>query len=145
MLFDSRLLTEVSNVKNDINNFGRTAGKIWRALDKYGPLNEDDLAKKIRLNKNDFYAGIGWLARENKISKKGRTYELSETNLTEKIGCDAGKIWKTLSTNRDINVTSIAKISQLKTKDAYNALGWLAREDKIRINSTSKETKYDLK
>jgi len=132
-------------MKNNIDNFGRTAGKIWKALDKYGALNEDEIVKKIRLNKNDFYAGIGWLARENKISKKGRTYELSETNLTEKIGGDAGKIWNTLNINRDINVTSIAKISNLKIKDAYNALGWLAREDKLRINSTQKETKYDLK
>ena len=132
-------------MRNTIDNFGRTAGKIWKTLDKYGPLTEDDLVKKMRLNKTDFYAGLGWLARENKISKKGRMYELSETNLTEKVGGDAGKIWNVLNANRDINITSIAKISQVSIRNAYTALGWLAREDKIKVNPTNTEIKYDLK
>lgn len=132
-------------MKNSIDNYGRIAGRIWRTLDKYGPINERDLVRKIRLNKNDLYAGIGWLARENKISKDGPTFKLSETNLTEKIGGDAGKIWDTLNNYRDINVSSIAKISQLKIEDACTALGWLAREDKLKINFVKKETKYDLK
>jgi len=132
-------------MKNTVNNFGRTAGKIWRTLEKNGPLNEEALVKKTRLNKNDFYAGVGWLARENKISKEGSTYKLSETNLTEKIGGDAGRIWNALCTTRDINVTSIAKISQVKIKDAYSALGWLAREDKIKTNCNNKQVKYELK
>ena len=132
-------------MKNNIDNFGRNAGKIWRTLDKYGPLTEDELVKKMRLNKTDFYAGLGWLARENKISKRGRIYELSETNLTEKIGDNAGKIWNALNTNRDINITSIAKISQISIRNAYTALGWLAREDKIKINPTTTEVRYDSK
>jgi len=132
-------------MKNVTDNFGRNAGRIWRTLERYGPLNEEYLVKKTRLNKNDFYLGIGWLARENKISKDGSTYKLSETNLTGKIGGDAGKIWNTLYTNRDINVTSIAKISQVKIKDAYLALGWLAREDKLKANWKDKQVKYELK
>ena len=132
-------------MKNAVDNFGRTAGKIWRALDKNGPLSEEALVKKTRLNKNDFYAGIGWLARENKVSKDGTIYRLSETNLTEKIGGDAGKIWNTLNTTKDINVTSITKISQVKIKDAYSALGWLARENKIKTNYNNKQVKYELK
>ena len=43
MLFDSGLLAEVNNMKNNIDNFGRTAGKIWGTLDRYGPLNEENL------------------------------------------------------------------------------------------------------
>lgn len=132
-------------MKNNKDNYGKIAGRIWRTLDKYGPINERDLIRKIRLNKNDFYAGIGWLARENKISKDGTYYKLSETNLTEKIGGDAGKIWDTLSNYRDVDVSSIAKISQLKIEDACTALGWLAREDKLKINFAKKETRYTLK
>ena len=132
-------------MKNALDNFGRTAGKIWRTLDKHGPLNEEALVKKTRLNKNDFCAGVGWLARENKISKDGTTYRLSETNLIDKIGGDAGKIWEALSTTNDVNVTAIAKISKVKIRDAYSALGWLAREDKIKAIATNKQVKYELK
>lgn len=131
-------------MKNNIDNFGRNAGKIWRTLDKYGPLNESDLVRKIRLNKSDFYAGVGWLARENKICKIGTKYQLGETNLTNGIGSDAGKVWMILQTTQDVNVSTIAELSQIKTRDAYSALGWLARENKIRA-STGKIKKYKLK
>ena len=131
-------------MKNNIDNIGRTAGKIWRNLEKYGPLNENDLIRKIRSNRNDLYAGIGWLARENKICKIGAKYQLGETNLTDYVGSNAGKVWNTLSSIQDIDVSKIAEISQIQTRDAYTALGWLARENKIQV-STGKEIKYNLK
>lgn len=133
----------MSLMRNNIDNFGRTAGKIWKSLEKYGPLNEKDLFKKIRLNHNDFYAAIGWLARENKICKVGSKYQLGETNLTDNIGNNAGKVWNTLSTTKDIDVSTIAEISQIQINDTCSALGWLARENKIKA-STGKEKKYNL-
>jgi hypothetical protein len=131
-------------MKNNVNNFGKNAGKIWKALEKFGPLDEVDLIKKIKLNRNDFYAGIGWLARENKIYKVGSKYHLGETNLTNNIGYNAGKVWNTLYTTQDVNITTIAEISQIKIRDAYHALGWLAREDKIQTTQ-SKPLKFRLK
>jgi len=128
-----------------INNYGRTAGKIWKTLSTYGPLDEKNIIKKGRINKNDFYVGIGWLARENKIFKNGSVYQLKETNLTEKIGCDAGRVWNTLYTTKDINISTIAKISQIPLKNAYSAVGWLAREDKIKTNIDNKKIKFVLK
>lgn len=128
---------------NNLDNFGKTAGKIWKTLDKYGALNEADLIRKIKLNHNDFYAGIGWLARENKICKKGAKYQLGETNLTDYIGNNAGKVWNTLNTTDDLDISTIAEISQIKIDDTYYALGWLARENKIQV-STGKEKKYNL-
>ena len=132
-------------MRNIINNYGRTAGKIWKTLYEYGPLDEDNLIKKSRLNKNEFYAGLGWLARENKIFKNKNIYELRETNLTGKIGGAAGKVWNALYTTQNINVSSIAKISEITLKDAYSALGWLAREDKIKTNWENKQIKFELK
>jgi len=131
-------------MKNNIDNFGRNAGKIWKTLEKYGPLNRDNLIKKNKLNQSDFYAGVGWLARENKINKIGTKYQLGETNLTNDIGTNAGKVWNTLNTTKDVDVSTIAEISQIKITDAYCALGWLARENKIQV-STGKEIKYSLK
>ncbi|PNX47288.1 MAG: hypothetical protein BV456_11175 [Thermoplasmata archaeon M8B2D] len=132
-------------MRNIINNYGRTAGKIWKTLYEYGPLDEDNLIKKSRLNKNEFYTGVGWLARENKIFKNKNIYELRETNLTGKIGGAAGKVWNALYTTKNINVSSIAKISEITLKDAYSALGWLAREDKIKTKWENKHIKFELK
>ena len=132
-------------MRNIINNYGRTAGKIWKTLYEHGPLDEEKLIKKSRLNKNEFYAGVGWLARENKIFKNKNIYELRETNLTGKIGGTAGKVWNALYTTQNINVSSIAKISDITLKDAYSALGWLAREDKIKTNWENKQIKFELK
>jgi hypothetical protein len=115
-----------------IEKFGQSAGKIWNTLNKYGVLTESTLKKNTRLTDKEFYAAVGWLARENKISKTGVKYQLSETNLTEKIGNAAGKIYNILtSKGGEIDVTSISRITRLRTNDAYSALGWLAREDKI--------------
>jgi hypothetical protein len=115
-----------------IEKFGQNAGKIWSNLNRYGVLTESTLKKNTRLTDKEFYAAIGWLARENKIAKTGAKYQLSETNLTEKIGNAAGKVYNVLTTKGgEIDVTSISRITRLRTNDAYSALGWLAREDKI--------------
>ncbi len=126
---------------NTIDNFGKNAGKIWNTLCSYGPLTEEDLIKKTKLNEYDFHAAIGWLARENKVSKKGTTYELSETNLTSYIGENAGKIWDLLCSQGDCDVSSISKTTKIRVKDAYSALGWLAREDKIRTATINTKNK----
>ena len=115
-----------------IDKFGRNAGKIWVELYKKGSLEEKSLLKKTRLKEEDFHAAIGWLAREDKICYTKGNYHLNPTNLTEKIGGNAGKVYDTLVSLGEINVSSIAKISKIQKKDAYSAIGWLAREDKIR-------------
>lgn len=118
-------------MKSIIEECGQNAGKIWEALDEYGPLIEPKLMKYTRLTQSGFYAAVGWLARKNKICKDGAVYELGETNLAGKIGGDAGKLWKTLETWGEVDISSIAKLTRIEEKDAYWALGWLAREDKL--------------
>ena len=95
-------------MKDITGNVGKKAGKIWMALNEYGPLPKDLIMKKGRLDEKDFYYALGWLARENKICKYGQKYQLGDTNLTEKIGNDAGKIWNTLKTQGDIDVSTIS-------------------------------------
>lgn len=115
-----------------IENFGQSAGKIWNTLNKYRVLTESTLKKNTKLTDKEFYAAVGWLARENKISKTGAKYQLGETNLTYQIGSAAGKIYNALTKKGgEVDVTSISRITKLKTNDAYSALGWLARENKI--------------
>jgi hypothetical protein len=113
---------------------GRNAGKIWKTLETHGPLPKVKLLKNTRLDETNFFAAIGWLARENKIYKKGLTYGLGETNLVDTIGSNAGKVWTTLQMQQELDVSSLVKLTQLSVKDAYSAVGWLAREDKIGWN-----------
>lgn len=112
-------------------NFGVNAGKIWNVLYKKGPQTETNLLKNTKLNETDFYAAVGWLARENKICITGTKYKLGETNLTYTIGNNAGKVWDTLNNEGTVDVSTIAKVTKIKTYDAYSALGWLARENKV--------------
>ena len=111
--------------------FGRNAGKVWVALNTKGALNESSLIKNTKLSENELYAAVGWLARENKICKDGNLYKLGQTNLTNVIGLNAGKVWNTLNSQKEIDVSSISKITQIDVKDAYSAIGWLARENKV--------------
>ena len=53
--------------------------------------------------------------------------------MIDKIGKDAGKIWKFLEKNGDTSVTKLADSTKLSKNDVYKALGWLAREGKIVI------------
>jgi len=123
-----------------IEEIGQNAGKIWKTLNLQGPLTESRLMNSTMLDENQFQAAIGWLAREDKISKNGSFYRLGATNLTEKIGTDAGKLWDSLAKNTgcDVDISAISKLSHMDEKDAYSALGWLSREDKIESKNLIK-------
>jgi hypothetical protein len=55
----------------------------------------------------------------------------------EQIGINAGIIWKTLNDSfTDTEINTVMKNSKLKKEDFYMALGWLARENKIRFHTT---------
>jgi len=118
-------------MRSIIEECGQNAGKIWEVLDEHGPLIEPNLIRYTRLAQSGIDAAVGWLARENKICKDGTVYKLGETNLAAKIGGDAGKLWKALETWGEVDISSIAKLTRIEEKDAYRALGWLAREDKL--------------
>jgi hypothetical protein len=116
---------------NIIEEFGRNAGKIWETLCSQGPQTEKKLMSTTGLKTHEFYAAVGWLARENKICKIDMTYQIGDTNMTEQIGQNAGKIFTMLETMKEMDVTEIPDLTRIKPMDAYSALGWLARENKI--------------
>ena len=123
--------------------FGESAGKIWQALNQRSPLKKEDILKITKLSESDFHAGVGWLARENKISKDaGGFYKLDATNLSPNIGSTAGRVWKIMDIWGNVEFPMITRLADVDVEEAYSALGWLAREDKIKINE---KEKYDLK
>ena len=116
---------------NIVEECGRNAGRIYETLRAYGPQQETKLMNITKLKEHEFYAAVGWLARENKISRDGTTYKLGQTNLTNKIGTAAGKVYTTFETTKEADVTEIPELTELEPKDVHAAIGWLARENKI--------------
>jgi hypothetical protein len=118
-----------------LKSAGDNAGKIWKILQKDGVLHKEIIIKKAKLKEAEFYTGLGWLARENKIIQENEgEFKLGETNLTENIGSYAGKIWKILDIWGEVDIQSISRLANIDKKDVYTTIGWLAREDKIFEN-----------
>lgn len=51
----------------------------------------------------------------------------------ETIGTNAGLVWAALNEADALGVKQLKKITKLKDKEVYAALGWLSREDKVVI------------
>lgn len=49
----------------------------------------------------------------------------------EKIGINAGVVWKALENANELNIKDLKKTTKLTEKDLSYALGWLAREGKV--------------
>lgn len=133
-----------TNIRLARKDFGSNAGKIWNALELYGPLNQSSIIKNTKLSRDDFFIGIGWLARENKISKDMYYYKLGDTNLKDEIGENAGKIWRILNSQGQADVLKITKLLELRIEDIYSAIGWLSRENKIKFLCKDNQLIYEL-
>ncbi len=135
-------------MKDFIKEYGENAGKIWHALNDQGPLSQTKLIRTAKLDEDELYSAIGWLARENKVSvdyeQNNAIYRLGATNLTNKIGSDAGKIWKTLQSTGENNLLKISQLTHLDKKDIKAAVGWLAKENKIQIKQKDRGIVYCL-
>jgi hypothetical protein len=120
------------------------AGKVWKALNSWGSRTESQLIENTRLSAKEIHAAIGWLARENKIYKDGKLFKLGETNLTVKVGENAGKIWYMLHTQGGADILHISRLAQMDERDTYSALGWLAREGKINTKASERNDEVRL-
>ena len=61
----------------------------------------------------------------------------------EKIGINAGLIWSVIE-NGEMNVKAVKKATKLAEKDLNLALGWLAREGKIKFNEVENDVFISL-
>ena len=125
-------------MRDIIVEFGINAGKVWKALNSWGSRTESQLIENTRLSAKEVHAAIGWLARENKIYEDGKLFKLGETNLTVKLGENAGKIWYVLHTQGEADILHISKLAQMDERDTYSALGWLAREGTINTKASER-------
>lgn len=51
----------------------------------------------------------------------------------ETIGSFAGLVWNALNEAGALGVKQLKKVTKLKDKEVFAALGWLARENKVTI------------
>lgn len=122
---------------------GNNAGKIWSVLNEKGCLKKDDIISMTELNEKDFHAGLGWLARENKVSRHDEDcFKIDNTNLDTEIGSHAGRVWKVLDIWGDVDYDSMKRLSDLGDEELHTALGWLACEGKITFDG---KNRFNLK
>lgn len=60
---------------------------------------------------------------------------------TETIGLWAGLVWNALNEADALGLKQLKKITKLKEKELYAAIGWLARENKITIDVNPEDEK----
>jgi hypothetical protein len=63
----------------------------------------------------------------------------------ERIGATAGDIWQYLNTNGPQSITKLINALDAPRDTVLQALGWLAREDKIHIDDDSRSRVVSLK
>ncbi|HBT84971.1 MAG: winged helix-turn-helix domain-containing protein [Fermentimonas sp.] len=59
--------------------------------------------------------------------------------MIEKFGINAGKVWTVLDETGRQEIKVLKKTTKLTDKDLYAALGWLGREEKIKIEIEGKD------
>ena len=60
---------------------------------------------------------------------------------TEIIGFWAGEVWNALNEAEALGLKQLKKVPKLKEKELYAAIGWLAREDKVIIETNPEDEK----
>lgn len=60
---------------------------------------------------------------------------------TDTIGAWAGLVWNALNEADLLGLKQLKKITKLKEKEIYAALGWLAREGKVEFQESADDAK----
>ena len=62
----------------------------------------------------------------------------------EEIGLNAGLVWIALNESEGLTLKGLKKVTKLKDKQLYAALGWLSREDKVTIEEVEGDLLVNL-
>lgn len=65
--------------------------------------------------------------------------------MVEKIGINAGKVWSILDSNGRMNVKDLRKECKLTERDAFAAIGWLAKEGKLLLEKELRDFYVELR
>jgi hypothetical protein len=129
-------------VRSITSLYGENAGRIWQLVNEKTSADEQTIKQSTMMNKENFHAAVGWLAREDKIKRTGDVYSLDSTNLSQDIGSVAGRVWKILDIWEEADLQTLKKLADMSDEEVYAGLGWLAREGKI---DKTEQDRYYLK
>ena len=62
----------------------------------------------------------------------------------EEIGLNAGLVRNALNESEGLTLKGLKKVTKLKDKQLYAALGWLSREDKVTIEEVEGDLLVNL-
>ena len=62
----------------------------------------------------------------------------------EEIGLNAGLVWNALNESEGLTLKGLKKVTKLKDKQLYAALGWLSREAKVTIEEVEGDLLVNL-
>lgn len=97
-----------------------------------------------------FYKKIATFAANSKVyctyiqdlSQQDRLTNKNIATMNEEtIGMNAGAVWNALNEAQVLGSKQLKKVTKLKDKELYAAIGWLARENKIVIAADPKDPK----
>ena len=76
------------------------------------------------------------------INTKSNKFNLLATMNTEAIGAWAGQVWQALNEADVLGLKQLKKMAKLKNeKEVFAAIGWLAREGKVEIQTNPDDEK----
>ncbi|MBN1235981.1 MAG: winged helix-turn-helix domain-containing protein [Methanotrichaceae archaeon] len=70
---------------------------------------------------------------------------MTEPTIESVFGMKAGNVWDALNQNGPSTITDLVKATNLKREHIYGALGWLARENKILLESRGRAMVFSLR
>ena len=62
----------------------------------------------------------------------------------ETMGMWAGEVWNALAQDGTLGVRKLKKVTKLKEKELYAAIGWLAREGKVSLAEDENDVMVSL-
>jgi len=67
--------------REEVDGIGAVAGCVWSYLDEQGPVTMTQLVRDLEAPRDSVMQGVGWLAREGKVSitKETRSRKISLT------------------------------------------------------------------
>lgn len=65
--------------------------------------------------------------------------------MEENIGCVAGQVWQFLKDNGEASTSAIIKGTNLPANHVHRAIGWLAREEKLRFRKDKRAERISLR
>ena len=70
---------------------------------------------------------------------------VAELSVVDQVGETAGMVWHCLAENEAMSMAKLVKSIDAPRDTVMQAVGWLAREDKVRIDETTRGRVISLK